>query len=67
MPYSLSVWLDDPTAKALELLCLSEERKRGDMVKVLIRQAAREKELMQAKIPNTSRFHAFEGLETENG
>lgn len=44
MPYALSVWLDDKTAKALETLCYTEERKRGDMVKVLIRRAIREYE-----------------------
>ena len=42
MKYSLSVWLDEKTAKALEWLCHEDERKRSDMVKVLIRRAARE-------------------------
>ena len=41
MPYSLSVWLDDDTASALEKLVQAEERKRSDMVRVLIRRAAR--------------------------
>jgi hypothetical protein len=67
MPYSLSVWLDDPTAKALELLCQSEERKRGDMVKVLIRHAARERELTQVESTMTPRLHKLDGLEEGNG
>jgi hypothetical protein len=41
MPYQFSVWLDDKTARDLESLSRFEERKRGAMVKVLIRRAAR--------------------------
>lgn len=40
MSYSFSVWLDDETAAALEKLTLQEDRKRGAMIKVLIRRAA---------------------------
>ena len=40
MPYSFSFWLDDETATALEKLTLQEDRKRGAMIKVLIRRAA---------------------------
>ena len=40
MPYSFSVWLDDETAAALENLTQQEDRKRGAMIKVLIRRAA---------------------------
>jgi hypothetical protein len=41
MSYQFSIWLDDKTAKDLEALSLYEERKRGAMVKVLIRRAAK--------------------------
>ena len=57
MPYSLSVWLDDKTARALEILCNNDERKRSDMVKVLIRRAARElaiSEQSEARIISTN-------------
>jgi len=40
MPYQFSVWLDDRTARDLEFLSTHEERKRSNMVKVLIRNAA---------------------------
>jgi hypothetical protein len=49
MPYQFSVWLDDKTARDLESLSRFEERKRGAMVKVLIRRAARQ--LAQAEAP----------------
>ena len=39
MPYQFSVWLDDETAKALDNLAHNEDRKRGAMIKVLIRRA----------------------------
>ncbi len=42
MSYQLSVWLDDQSAKDLEALSRLGERRRGAMVKVLIRRAARE-------------------------
>jgi predicted transcriptional regulator len=42
MPYSLSIWLDDDTAEELKALAQREERRRSEMVKVLIRRAARE-------------------------
>ncbi len=42
MPYSFSIWLDDDTAEALARLARADERKRSDMVKVLIRRAARD-------------------------
>ena len=42
MSYQFSIWLDDKTARDLESLSRFEERKRGAMVKVLIRRAARE-------------------------
>jgi hypothetical protein len=67
MPYSLSIWLDDPTAKALDLLCQSEERKRGDMVKILIRHAARKRELVQDEFVSTPRLHKLDRLEEGNG
>jgi len=51
MSYSLSVWLDDKTARALELLCKNGERKRGDMVKILIRRAARELSIVEQNEP----------------
>ena len=41
MPHSLSVWLDDKTAEKLEKLAEAEHRTRSNMVKVLIREAAR--------------------------
>ncbi len=46
--YSLSVWLDPNTAKDLHNLCNVNERNRSDMVKVLIRKAARD--LIQAPV-----------------
>ena len=51
MSYSLSVWLDDKTARALELLYKNGERKRGDMVKILIRRAARELSIVEQNEP----------------
>lgn len=42
MAYPLSVWMDDNTAKDLEELVRVEDRKRSDMIKVLIRRAARD-------------------------
>lgn len=42
MSYQFSIWLDDKTARDLESLCHYEERKRGAMVKVLIRRAAKQ-------------------------
>lgn len=54
MSYSLSVWLDIKTAAALELLCLVNERNRSNMVKLLIRNAARDLEKELVKPPATS-------------
>lgn len=42
MSYQFSIWLDDKTAKDLEALSCFEERKRGAMVKLLIKRAARQ-------------------------
>ena len=42
MRNTLSIWLDETTAKALKILCEANDRRRGDMVKVLIRRAVRE-------------------------
>jgi hypothetical protein len=56
MTYSLSVWLDSKTAKALELLCQVNERSRSNMVKVLIRYAARELEKQSGNIPPASSY-----------
>jgi predicted transcriptional regulator len=42
MAEALTVWLDDETAAALQRLADLEERRRGQMVRVLIRRADRE-------------------------
>lgn len=40
MPKTFSIWLDEKTADILDKLAAQEDRKRGAMVKVLIRRAA---------------------------
>jgi len=41
MSYQFSIWLDEKTAKDLDALSCFEERKRGAMIKVLIRREAK--------------------------
>ncbi len=49
MSYQFSIWLDEKTAKDLDALSCFEMRKRGAMIKVLIRRAA--KELPKTDVP----------------
>jgi predicted transcriptional regulator len=63
MSYSLSVWLDDKTAEALSMLCDAEDRKRGDMVRVLIKKAAINRNLISK---NQSKFMVDQQNETKS-
>lgn len=68
MSQQFSIWLDDKTARDLEDLSNFEERKRGAMVKVLIRRAA--KQLTQAgsaKLINLHSDNSKQGHRKTNG
>lgn len=65
MSYQFSIWLDEKTANDLDLLSRLEERKRGSMIKVLIRRAA--KELAQSNITNNTQSTQNKALKSKRG
>lgn len=63
MSNSFSVWLDDETAEALQKLAKVQERKRGALIRILIRHAAREAGLINSeqRLRNTYKTNMLDG------